>query len=88
MIKKFWQFVGLTYLFLAKKKKIILYTILVLVILGQIFMSVLLVVNQLAMKKDQKKNHEASMKLINKTYSQVWQLNSKLNEQLKANNEK
>jgi len=79
MMKKFWQFMGVTYLFMVKRKKILVGLIIALLIVGQLFLSIWLVVTQIQIKKDMKKNQDNTTKLINKTYSQVWQLNTKLN---------
>jgi len=80
MMRKFWQIMGGTYLFLFKRRKVILGLIITFLVLGQLFMSVWLVVGQVKMKKDMKKNQDAVVKLLNKTYSQAWQLNTKLNQ--------
>lgn len=70
---------GVTYLFMVKRKKILVGLIIALLIVGQLFLSIWLVVTQIQIKKDMKKNQDNTTKLINKTYSQVWQLNTKLN---------
>ncbi|KKQ80496.1 MAG: hypothetical protein UT02_C0007G0007 [Parcubacteria group bacterium GW2011_GWC2_38_7] len=80
MMRKFWQIMGGTYLFFFKRKKVILGLIFTVLILGQIFVSVWLVVGQAQIKKDMKKNQDSVTKLLNKTYSQAWQTNTKLNQ--------
>lgn len=84
MMKKFWQFMGVTYLFMAKRKKVIVGLIITILIVGQLFMSVWILWQQQSMKKDMKRNQDNLTKVINKTYSQTWQINTKLNQQEQA----
>ncbi len=79
MMKKFWQFMGVTYLFMIKRKKVLVGLFVAILIVGQLFMSAWILWQQQVIKKEMKKNQDSLTKLINKTYSQVWQLNTKLN---------
>ncbi|KKR07582.1 MAG: hypothetical protein UT32_C0009G0043 [Parcubacteria group bacterium GW2011_GWC2_39_14] len=88
MMRKFWQIMGGTYLFLFKRRKVILGLVITVLVVGQLFLLIWLVVGQVKIKKDMKKNQDAVVKLLNKTYSQAWQLNTKFNQREAAANPK
>jgi len=79
MMKKFWQFMGVGYLFMVRRKRVIVGLIIAVLIVGQLFMSAWILWQQQGIRKDMKKNQDNLTKLINKTYSQTWQINTKLN---------
>lgn len=78
-MKKFWQFMGVGYLFMVRRKRVIVGLIIAVLIVGQLFMSAWILWQQQGIRKDMKKNQDNLTKLINKTYSQTWQINTKLN---------
>jgi len=79
MMKRFWQFMGVGYLFMVRRKRVIVGLIIAVLIVGQLFMSAWILWQQQGIRKDMKKNQDNLTKLINKTYSQTWQINTKLN---------